>query len=285
LKQSAKWNQLCSCLDVIEDTELAIDAYLQQSEPLTDGDKYLQLYGVLQALFVQQDAVANLAEVLDIRYTHNPAIAEIREIRHDSIGHPTKRGGGKGFNFISRVTIGKSGYQLIKTYPDTKARVFVDVDIQKLIKTQRKILANVLSDMIGKLKDEEMEHRRKFRDKKLKDIFPSTIGYYFEKISGAAHGSELSVLGSMHVKLVKKCLQEFRNALEERGILSEHDGTTYYLELVEYPLTELQKYFDDPGESSLNNRSAYIFAFFVKHHVEKLQQIAKEIDSDYASDI
>jgi len=41
LRDSAAWNKLCSALDVIGDTELAIDSYLTR-QPMRDvGESYL----------------------------------------------------------------------------------------------------------------------------------------------------------------------------------------------------------------------------------------------------
>lgn len=45
LKNHKFWNQLCSSLDVIEDSDLAIDAYLNMEFSKDDGEKYLRLYG------------------------------------------------------------------------------------------------------------------------------------------------------------------------------------------------------------------------------------------------
>ena len=65
------WDQLSSCLDVIEDTELAITAYLRREFGESTEGLYLAVYGLLQALFVQQDAVINLCESLSIRTGKN----------------------------------------------------------------------------------------------------------------------------------------------------------------------------------------------------------------------
>jgi len=46
LKKRPLWFQLCSSLDTIEDTELAIDSYLS-SEFEKDGELYLAIYGLL----------------------------------------------------------------------------------------------------------------------------------------------------------------------------------------------------------------------------------------------
>ena len=113
LKDSAAWYMLCSSLDVIADADLCLKAFLATDIDSFDaGNKYMYVYGTLQALIVQQDAVKHLTESLKIPYPFNDnsnekqQLNEIREIRNDSVGHPTKRGGGTGsaFNFISRIT-------------------------------------------------------------------------------------------------------------------------------------------------------------------------------------
>ena len=58
------WHQLWAALDVIEDTELAIEAYLQSKYPTDIGERYLRLYGLLQVLFVQQDAMRHVIEAI-----------------------------------------------------------------------------------------------------------------------------------------------------------------------------------------------------------------------------
>ncbi|MBU4312418.1 MAG: hypothetical protein KJ706_06850 [Candidatus Omnitrophica bacterium] len=68
LKNLKFWNQMCSSLDVIGDADLTIDSYLNNDFPNCEGSKYLQVYGVLQALFIQQDAVAHLCESLSISF-------------------------------------------------------------------------------------------------------------------------------------------------------------------------------------------------------------------------
>ena len=57
LSDVASWNIICSALDVVGDTELALDAYLNLQQLSTDGEKYLMVHGVLQVMEVQQDAV------------------------------------------------------------------------------------------------------------------------------------------------------------------------------------------------------------------------------------
>lgn len=93
MQDMVRWHMLCSSLDVIGDIECAISFYDQQSHLFEcDGSRYILIYGILQGLVVQQDAVSNLCEALGICYDIDPELKNIREIRNDSIGHPTKRG-------------------------------------------------------------------------------------------------------------------------------------------------------------------------------------------------
>ena len=109
IQDKPKWNQLCSSLYVIEDTDLAIKAYENLIEVSEYGIKYLRLYGLLQALFLQQNAVEHLCEALGINasYKNYPKLKQIRKTRNVSAGHPTKKEskGKKSFHFISFLAI------------------------------------------------------------------------------------------------------------------------------------------------------------------------------------
>lgn len=286
LQDTAAWNLLCSCLDTIGDTELAIDAYNASGNPDSDGAAYLVVYGALQALFIQQDAVENLCQALAIIYVRDSRLKDIREIRNDSAGHPTKRGGGKGqaYNFISRSSLTKGGFDLVTTYPDNRSRLFRHVSIPSLIASQRGILQNVLAEVLEKLKKEEAEHRAKYRNQRVQDVFPPTLGYCFQKIAEAIHGSKPAEFGAVHVRFVAETFEAFKERLRERGILDAYDSDIYLLQLVEYPIMELSTYFVDASRSSINEKGAYIFAFFIERHIEELKAIAKEIDETYESE-
>lgn len=284
LQNHATWYMLCSCLDTIGDTELCLDAFLGKDADRSDyGSKYLYVYGVLQALFVQQDAIQNLTQALQISYNPDPLLVQIREIRNDSIGHPTKRGGGTGraFNFISRVTLGPHGFDLMTAYPDGSTSHFKHVNIPDLIAEQRDVLVKVLDDVIKTLRSEEMEHRRKFVDEKLADAFPPTLHYHFGKIFEGIHRPEYAELGGVNVKFILQCVEQFKTGLQKREILEAYDSVTYTLELLDYPLQELRAYFHNSSQSHLNEKDAYIFAYFARKQMDELLELAKELDDEY----
>lgn len=285
LQDNAAWNMLCSCLDTIEDTELAIGAYEKASNPKAVAYTYLLVYGLLQALFIQQDAVDNLCKALCVDYVPDKVLKEIRKIRNDSTGHPTKRGKGKGqaFNFIGRTSLTIKGFDLMTTYPDNEPYLFRHINIGSLINDQRKSMQKVLTEVLRSLKEEEANHKAKYRSQKLENVFPSTLGYYFAKIGGAIRGSEPVNFGAMHIDLVAGVIKAFKDRLEERGILKAYDPVIDLLKLIEYPIKELTAYFADATSSTINAKGAHIFTFFVDKHIEELKCMAREIDEEYNS--
>ena len=288
LKNHKFWNQLCSSLDVIGDSDLAIAAYTNSEFGTDDGEKYLGLYGVLQALFLQQDAVTNLCESLGLpnNLTSHPKLKEIRDIRNDSIGHPTKRGNYKSYHFISRATITKSGFPLISDYGNNKT-TFRDISVIDLINEQRKYLSEILKKVINVLTAEEKAHKEKFKIEKLEAVFPATFSYYIEKIFENVGKSEHAQLGLMHVELVKEVMDKLKESLQKRGIeIDTYDSIKYLYELLEYPITELKLYFDRliaKTEPRINDKTAYIFAYFIREQLSELKEIAKELDDEYSS--
>lgn len=278
LKNLTFWNQLCSSLDVIEDSDLAIDAYINSKFDKDDGVKYLRLYGLLQALFLQQYAVNNLCESLALQNNliKNTKLKEIRDIRNDSIGHPTKRGNYKSYHFISRVTITKSGFQLISNYGNGRT-TFRDILVIDLIKEQREYLSEIFKKLINVLKAEEKSHKVEFKMEKLETVFMN-ISYAFGKIFDSIGKPDRAQLGLMHVKLVKEVMGKLKESLQKRGVeIGTYDSIKYLYELLEYPITELELYFDrliTEKEPRINDKTAYIFAYFIREHLSQLKEIA-----------
>lgn len=288
LQNQAMWAMLCSSMDTIEDTELCFDAFLMEDiDCADDGVKYVFVYGTLQALFVQQDAVENLHEALNVPYTQDSSLRSIREIRNDSVGHPTKRRGGQGhsYNFIARVTLESQGFQLRTTYRDGQQTRFKYVNVPELIATQRKVFIEVLDNVIKTLENEEMEHRKKFEGKKLASVFSSPgTDYPLSKIFEAILNpqSAHAQLGEVHVDQILKCIEAFKNGLKDREILGAYEGVQYTLELVDYPLQELRTYFRNRAETHINEKDAFIFADFAKKQVQALRDVAGELDEEYS---
>lgn len=282
-KDRAAWHKLISSLDVIGDTEQALDEYVTMDEPATYGGKYLTLYGVLQALFIQQDAVEHLSEALGLPYAVDPQIKQIREIRNDSSGHPTKRGKDKAFNQISRISMRGRSYTLATSYPDADTK-FSTVDVPKLIESQRAILHQTLSDVIEKLKKEEMKHREEFRDTKLADLFSKSLGDDCDKIAEAIAGDLPADFGAGLVASMLDGIRALKEELERRGILEAYgDAVGEYSRHLEHPLNELRGFFESPAESRPSAGAVSALLPRVRKYMGEFVQMAEEIDEEYSA--
>ena len=294
LKDKAGWNMLTSAMDTVDDTESAILSY-ERSDDSDKGMLYLLIYGLLQAMYVQQDALANLVRALSPKENYEigsePEAKFIRDIRNSTVGHPTKRGEantkegkppGEQTSFaIAQHSMCKAGYTLVKT-SNLHETEFLDYDMGRLIAQNRLLAARVLTRTKIKLEAIEMEHRDTFKGEKLVDYFPKDIGYSFGRILTAIHSPSEgnSPIGEILLHTVDKSLSDFRAALEKRGVLSESNDLPYELEQVEYAIAELGKYFQGISLFT-DSRAASIFAHYSRDRMKTLRQMAEEIDAEY----
>ena len=58
-----KFNIFCVCMDTLEDTMSAVDYYFNYGIGNEIGERYIKLYGLLQSIQVQQDAIRELYKV------------------------------------------------------------------------------------------------------------------------------------------------------------------------------------------------------------------------------
>ena len=285
LKNSATWNQICSSLDVIGDTELAFEDYEKPRPADSGGAIYILVYGVLQALVLQQDAVRHLVEALglgsDLGSERDPVLQAVRDVRNASVGHPTKRRELARSHFISRISMTKTGFNLMTFYAEHDRPQLQWVNIPDLIATQRSQLRKRLNQVVALLQKEEREHKAMFKDDKMAAAFTLNTDYYFQKIYESIPASKPSDYGRIHVELIVEAVERFKAKLAERGVAEAYDSVKYHLDLVSYPLQELMLYFDRSGPSKLNERDAYIFVHFTQNEINRLRNMAVEIDESY----
>jgi len=83
------WHQLWTALNIIDDVDLATKAYIDADFPSTPGEQHLRIFGIFQALFVQQDALRHFVEVI---LPGSPTVLvdvlkDVREVRNACVGH------------------------------------------------------------------------------------------------------------------------------------------------------------------------------------------------------
>ena len=279
------WNRLWASLDVIEDSQIAIDDYSNLSEFSSNEKGYLYVYGILQALYLQQDALCNLNKALfgqgiDFK-TEYPELYNIREIRNNSIGHPTGRGDGKSFHGISRMTIRKKGFQMMSSFPKSGGEDdFEDVNVLSCITTQNGLFQEILNHTMEKLKSDFEIHKDKFKNDKLIDLIHPSIGYHFSKLYENIHRDYDMV--QINFNSIFETYNNIKQGITERySSLSALSGVELTTETLDYLFARLKR---DLIENKIEDKiELYIFIDALKSHFKELKSMIKEIDQEFCS--
>jgi hypothetical protein len=149
---------------------------------------------------------------------------------------------------------------------------------------QRNVIQRILEKVIGELKREEKEHKEKFKGQSLQEILTkNNIGYIvgkiWEQINSTGYPHDL---GLMHLDIIRKTLQYFKEALAKRDLWEPSDSLQHIYKDLEYPLNEVGKYFRGEDTHELAKDRVRVNFYFIAKHLDEIEKIAKEIDEDYA---
>jgi hypothetical protein len=272
-------------MDVIEDTGMAIRSYSSGEDTSDKGKLYLETYGVLQALVVQQDAVFDLCGALGSSRAEGdfPGLTNVRTARISVAGHPTKkqRGGDGPFHLV-QMSLGRNSFELVSL--SSGSAKFKHVSVRDLLRDQEAALGKILTGVIDDLRHADAKYKAQFQGNKLQAVFPQILGYSFEKINEHVRGDTLAPMGAWGIEQVRSTLKDFRRGLEARDIhVGTYDSIDYLYDLIEYPIEQLEAYLNGKASEISGPRAAKIFAFFIEKHVGDLRTIATEIDDEFGS--
>ncbi|MCC5941010.1 MAG: hypothetical protein JJU37_05660 [Balneolaceae bacterium] len=198
LSNKNNWRKLCSSLDHISDAQQAIDKY-KSLDDFNTSDGYLFIYGLLHSVFLQQNTTKSLSLSLinqDVDFKKDyPKLYQIREVRNDSIGHPTDRRNDKYITSIVQHSIRKKGFEYMIL--DDTARRFEYVDIFQLLETQEALINKILLKVHDVIKNEIDSHKETFSDMNIYDTIPDTVNYHLEKLYEGCHSN------SDHIEFTK----------------------------------------------------------------------------------
>jgi hypothetical protein len=292
---NARFRQVCSAMDMITDTSQALRSYGQLCATDVDlGIKYLGVFGALQVLYVQQDAVFWLCKNLGfptavaafsgpdkwIRAKGNEALCEVRNLRHSSVGHPVNRQKGApdeiGSYFIVQGTLSLNGFQMVFA-DDAGQREFIDVPVFALVQTQIVQLEATLQTALDEIAMSEQQHRDTFKAQRLETIF-TAIEYPIAKMHEAVCEVSFRPVGTHHVERVQNAMATFRAKLDERGEPFRADLQLIYDQL-NVALPRLTDFYAARADDS---PLADVLATFVRDRVDELREWARSMDESYA---
>jgi hypothetical protein len=281
------WHQLWAAMDIIDDVDSATDAYLDNEFPTETGERYLRIYGAMQGLFLQQDALSDVVKAIHpAKEIHrNDVLKEIREARHASVGHPTRleRKGKLSTHGIVQNSMRKDGFDLL-SYPEQDGKVFQHVPVRELIEKQRAETVRIMTEVVIDMREQEEAHRAQFQDTKLTKTFDQ-VSYAFEKIYEETRRDSMPILSRWAIGQLQKSLDDFAESLKQRGInVDTYDSIKYLYKDISHPLAELKKFILRESSEILSHNSAIVFATALQGYFDRLRHIAGEIDEEYESE-
>ncbi len=287
LKDRILFNKFYASCDLIEDTENAIDYY--KNADFTEkclGEKYILLYGLYEAFFIQLEAARNLEEVtayliynkqekLDDLTEDFNKLNEIKKHRHDIAGHPAYRGrGSTGYSvYLSQYNLSKEKVE----YQKSHTQEFTQIDILQGIEMQEKSILNILNKIFEKLKIKEEEHYNKYKNEKLYELFHNKYRYPREKIFKPEMFNE-------SIEWLKELSKDIKEKLNERYVEYKELDFSYLISDIDDIMDFLENRL---GSLDINSR----YKNFIKKNMienltnkfDNLMDIFKEIDNEYES--
>lgn len=235
------WDLIWAAMDTIEDTSLAIQAYKSGSNSSNQGAEYLEIYGLFQAIFMQQDAVKNFAEGFKLKkidVSTDPAASEIRELRNKYFGHHKyQRRGVTTYHGISRITVGEESI-MAWTYPNFSTEY---INLNQSIITNRKYIINSLNLILNEMEKKKMDYLKKFSDQLSED----KQGYAFEKLYSWVYGdtSHRAVMADFSLRTVKQEVDYIEKGFRERyDNIKDIGDAERTIEKTRFALNRLEKF-------------------------------------------
>ncbi len=268
------YRKICAGMDYNRDISRGLESYLKRDDSFDKEQNdylYVEIIGVLNCLQVQQNVVREMYNLItgkdiDLKKEYE-GIKEIRTTRNAIAGHPLDSGGDA--HFITYHSLSKWGFEH-HSYPiNTMQMKSESVDLASFLYQHTKSLNHVLKRIIDYMETKYKEHKKKFKNEKLADIFLQR-SYLSAKIS------EDHELNDMHIKEIEGMLEKFESALLKRDKkLSGENFICHDIPLIKHALSKYLSF-------STVDDDCYIYAYFIGKELKKLEIIAEETDKEYS---
>lgn len=162
--KNAHGKRAMSAFNMLENVDLMINRYLSEAQE-NKGAILLDVFGIMQGLFVAVDALYDLAIGLTsykyhVNVNKNKTLKQLKFIRNDIVGHPTHRTyehGGTGFSILRPKPFNKDNI-IYDTYIYQKGKEKVNtqkVSFKPLLKAYQEEKEIILDDLYGFITNED----------------------------------------------------------------------------------------------------------------------------------
>jgi len=279
-KDEGDWSKLWTAVDNLEDTQLAIDEYASLK-----NFSRLAVYGLLQSMYVQQDAISHLEKAINIPIPDwkkdYPGLSNIRDIRNETIGHPISEKGlytsishTDNLNVLDYGVWSKDGFQH-KT-----------IDLKDIVNTQHNLLIKEIERVMEKINTDEELHRQNFNDKSLLSLLAST-GYHIQKLWSFEKSREYAQVNLASLKSIYKNFKEeikkrFKiDKVDEQGV--QIPGLILVVQHVDKILPRIEKMV--PMDDNVDQLDLDVYVESLDKSFDNLRKMAKEIDDEFANKV
>lgn len=182
LNKEEDWAFICTAMDVVGSASLAITNFLSfgldgPTKYDDAGEKYLRLYGALNATYIQQQAVLTLFKLNQVS---NPDKAKekieclrVRDVRHKLGAHSNEylnRDANKKESYVlTRLTLAGFNCEFLNNETSEHTMVDLKSDIEEHLKLMVELLDETYEKAIGTFHKGNQKKQHEFKDK-LKDL-------------------------------------------------------------------------------------------------------------------
>ncbi len=287
-KNTGNWSKLWSSFDNIKDSLEVIKEYLN-----LESGGYLAIYGVLQALIVQQDALQHIEESLGLLtkkfFLDYPDLYNIRFVRSEIVGHPTQtmiKGRKSSYNegTVTYTSISPGTGLRIVNYSvwSKKGYSSKSVNLLDIIKKQAEILDVEIDSIMKKIKDNEEKHIKEFKNESLSDLLKIT-GYLIQKLWPHERDRYYS---EVCLNSLKNIYKKYKLSIKKRYKLKKIDdnalsipGVVIVVQKIDRLIPRIEKmvmFGQNVDELDLD-----VYVESLSHAFEDLRKMAVEIDEEF----
>jgi hypothetical protein len=276
-----KYNQTFTSIDLIEDSQIAIEEFESAESLGKQGRSTLLIYGLLQSLFLQQDGLYHLYKCVvneNVKQTDFfdtfSFDKDIREVRNDIAGHPTNRKNSE-FYFIAKGPISKDRYTYAG-YTPTFRKMEVDLKsfIIKQLELTRNVLQKVQENISKKIEIKKGEHK----DKSLKQMIVGA-DRNIQLIYRGIRDRERNFQGEWGISGLKDAIDEIREELNKRYNQNLPSGISESFRLIDYIIHRFNQWWNE--KTLLGNDDAEIFLDSLGNQLNELEEMLLEIDKKF----
>lgn len=141
----------CAAKDWIQDTPESLNAHWEEGFSKDPYRAYIEVYGVFQAIYVLQDAIREMDYALfDVNpksksFSQPKGWMELRELRNQIVGHPTRQ-----------------GKEIVRTVIDRSPKSYSQFNVVQYVEGKHRVLTFNLSKLIECFDAEAADIIKKF---------------------------------------------------------------------------------------------------------------------------